>query len=61
MRQFQRRRQAIARDVQRTIRNIEQALSEAKTPNDRADEVVAAIEDHKASRRGQKIKEPPAG
>jgi hypothetical protein len=61
MRQFQRRRQAIARDVQRTIRNIEQALSEAKTPNDRADEVVAAIEDYKASRRGRKIKEPPAG
>ena len=61
MRQFQRRRRAIARDVQRIIRNIEQTLSEARTPNHRADDVVAAIEDYKVSRRGRKIKEPPAG
>ena len=61
MGQFQRCRRAIARDVQRTIRNSEQTLSEARTLNHPADEVVAAIEDHKASRRGQKIKEPPAG
>jgi len=62
MDQGQRRRRRVReRDVLRTMRKIEQTLSEAGTPIDRAHEVVAAIEDNKASRRGPKIKEPPAG
>jgi len=60
MRSFQRRRRAIARDVQRTISHIEQSRSEVGTPVDRADEVVTAIKDNKASRAGRKVKEPPA-
>jgi hypothetical protein len=60
MRSFQRRRRAIARDIQRTISHIEQARSKTGTPVDQADEVVTAIKDYKASRAGRKIKEPLA-
>jgi hypothetical protein len=55
------RRRAVARDVLRAMRRTEGTQAEARTPTDRADEVVAAIEDNKASRRDPKIKEPPAG
>ena len=55
------RRRAVARDVLRAMRRTEGTQAEARTPNHRADDVVAAIEDHKVSRRGRKIKEPPAG
>jgi len=61
MDQGQRRRRRVReRDVLRTMRKIEQTRSEAETPTDRADEVLAAVEDYKASRRGRKIKEPLA-
>ena len=59
---FQRRRRQVrARDVLRAIRTAEQTLGETRTPIDRTDEVLAGIEDYKASRRRPKIKEPPAG
>jgi hypothetical protein len=46
--------------VLRAMRRTEGTQAEARTPTDRADDVLAAVEDYKASRRGQKIKEPPA-
>jgi hypothetical protein len=55
------RRRVVARDVLRAMRRTERTRAEARTPTDGADEVVAAIEDYKASRRGPKIKGPPAG
>ena len=55
------RRRAVARDVLRAMRRTEGTQAEARTPTDRADEVLATIEDYKASLRGRKIREPPAG
>ena len=53
------RRRAVARDVLRAMRRTERIRAEARTPTDGADEMVAAIDDYKASLSARKIKEPP--
>ena len=53
------RRRAAARDVQRAMRRTERTLAEARSQSDRADDVLDAIEDDKASGRDRKIKELP--
>jgi hypothetical protein len=60
MDQGQRRRRRVrARDVLRIIRKFEPTPAEPRTPLNRADEVLVAIADYKASRGGRKIKKPP--